>query len=44
LPLATIFRAIGEGVQAIFDYVPGRRLEEEIPLATFREEELTELG
>lgn len=44
LPLATIFRAVGEKVQALFDYVPGRSLEEELPVATFREDELTSLG
>ena len=44
LPLATIFRAVGQKVQALFDYVPGRSLEEELPVATFREDELTNLG
>jgi len=44
LPVATIFRAVGQKVQALFDYVPGRSLEEELPVATFREDELTSLG
>jgi formate dehydrogenase subunit beta len=44
LPVATIFRTVGEKVQALFDYVPGRSLEDELPLATFREDELTSLG
>jgi formate dehydrogenase subunit beta len=44
LPVATIFRTVGERVQALFDYVPGRSLEDELPLATFREDELTSLG
>ncbi|MFB0545790.1 MAG: formate dehydrogenase [Anaerolineae bacterium] len=44
LPVATIFRAVGQKVQALFDYIPGRSLEEEIPLATFREDELGDLG
>jgi len=44
LPVATIFRAVGEKVQALFDYVPGRSLEEELPVATFREDELMSLG
>lgn len=44
IPVSTIFRAVGEKVQAIFEYVPGRSLEEELPLATFREDELNELG
>jgi len=44
LPVATIFRTVGQKVQALFDYVPGRSLEEELPIATFREDELTSLG
>jgi len=44
LPVALIFRAVGQETQAIFDYHPGRSLEEEVPVATFREDELTELG
>jgi formate dehydrogenase subunit beta len=44
LPVATIFRAVGQKVQALFDYVPGRSLEEELPVATFREDELASLG
>jgi hypothetical protein len=35
---------VGYKTQAIFDYVAGRSLEEEVPLATFREDELTALG
>lgn len=41
LPVANIFRAVGQGVQALFDYEPGRSLDDELPLATFREEELS---
>ncbi|MDH4136355.1 MAG: 4Fe-4S dicluster domain-containing protein, partial [Anaerolineae bacterium] len=44
LPVALIFRAVGQETQAIFDYQPGRSLEEEVPVAAFREDELTELG
>jgi formate dehydrogenase subunit beta len=44
IPLTTIFRAVGQEVQATFDYLPGRSLEDELPLATFKEDELTELG
>jgi formate dehydrogenase subunit beta len=40
IPVARMFRAVGSKVQEIFDYVPGRSLEEELPLATFKEEEL----
>ncbi|MFQ6001209.1 MAG: 4Fe-4S dicluster domain-containing protein, partial [Anaerolineae bacterium] len=44
IPLTTIFRAVGQEVQAMFDYLPGRSLEDELPLATFKEDELAELG
>jgi formate dehydrogenase subunit beta len=40
LPLTVIFRAVGEGVQKMLGYVPGRSLEDELPLATFKEEGL----
>lgn len=40
LPLATIFQAIGKKVQDIFEYVPGRSLEENLPLTTYKEVEL----
>lgn len=43
LPVATVFRAIGEKVQAIFDYEPGRSLDEPLPIATFREKELEDV-
>ncbi len=40
IPLTVIFRAIGQEVQALFHYEAGRSLEEELPLAVFREDEL----
>jgi formate dehydrogenase subunit beta len=40
LPLTLIFRAIGQEVQAIFEYEAGRSLDEELPLTVFREDEL----
>ena len=40
LPVARVFRAVGQKVQGIFEYVPGRDLAEEIPISTFREDEL----
>jgi formate dehydrogenase subunit beta len=40
LPVATMFRAVGREVQALFDYTPGRSLEDELPVAAFREDEL----
>ncbi|MFQ5834516.1 MAG: Coenzyme F420 hydrogenase/dehydrogenase, beta subunit C-terminal domain [bacterium] len=44
IPLLKIFRTLGDKVQKIFDYVPGRKIEEELPLATFKEDELKEIG
>jgi len=45
LPVATLFRVIGQRVQGMFDYTPGRSVDEEPPVATFREDELqTESG
>ena len=44
IPVGTIFRAVGQQVQAIFDYHPGRSVEEAAPVQEFREEELTDLG
>ena len=40
IPLGSIFGRVGRNVQALFDYVPGRSLEEELPVTTFKEEEL----
>jgi formate dehydrogenase subunit beta len=41
LPLTVIFRSVGDGVQEMLDYTPGRSLEDELPpLAIFREGEL----
>jgi len=44
IPVSDIFRLVGYQVQRTFDYVPGRSLEEELPLTTFKEAELTEIG
>ena len=44
LPVGTVFRAVGQKVQAQFGYVPGKSLEDPLPLATFREDELQDLG
>jgi formate dehydrogenase subunit beta len=44
IPVGTVFRAVGEKVQALFDYHPGRSLEEAAPVQEFREDELTTLG
>jgi formate dehydrogenase subunit beta len=44
LPVGSVFRAVGQGLQAVFDYVPGRSPDEPLPLITFREDEWTGLG
>lgn len=38
--VAEIFRTVARRTQAAFDYVAGRSLDEPLPMATFREEEL----
>jgi formate dehydrogenase subunit beta len=44
IPVGLIFRAVGEKVQELFDYQPGRSLDEAAPVQEFREDELTMLG
>ena len=44
IPVGTVFRAVGHKAQALFDYHPGRSLEEPAPVQEFREDELTALG
>jgi formate dehydrogenase subunit beta len=44
LPVGQVFRAIGQQVQAVFEYVPGQSVDEPLPLVTFREDEWTEVG
>jgi formate dehydrogenase subunit beta len=44
LPVGRVFRAIGQQVQATFDYEPGRSTDEPLPLVTFREDEWLEVG
>jgi formate dehydrogenase subunit beta len=44
IPVGAIFSAVGEQVQAAFDYHPGRDLGEALPLITFQANEWTEIG
>jgi len=44
IPLLKIFQLTGDRVQKLFEYIPGRSLEDELPMATFREDELTTIG
>jgi formate dehydrogenase subunit beta len=43
IPLWTLFQKVGEDVQGIFNYVPGKDPEEEIPIKTFELDEYTEV-
>jgi formate dehydrogenase subunit beta len=44
IPVASVFKKSGERVAGIFDYIPGRNIEEEIPVMIYKEEEFQELG
>lgn len=43
IPLSIIFKKIGESIQQMFEYVPGKSVEEEIPLITYKQEEFTDI-
>jgi formate dehydrogenase (coenzyme F420) beta subunit len=43
IPVSELFSMVGEEVQSVFDYLPGRNVEEEQPLAYFVEDELMEV-
>ena len=43
IPVSIIFKKIGESVQKIFNYIPGKNIDEDIPLVTFEKEEFTEI-
>jgi formate dehydrogenase subunit beta len=40
LPVATLFRSVGDRIQKMFQYVPGRDIAEVPPVAVFKEDEL----
>ncbi len=40
LPVFGLFRMVGSKVQKVFDYVPGRSVEDELPLVIYKEREL----
>jgi len=44
IPVAAIFQKTGEETRQLFDYLPGKDVEETIPVMIFKEEEFTELG
>jgi formate dehydrogenase subunit beta len=40
LPVATLFRSVGDKIQKMFNYIPGKDIKEVPPVATFKEDEL----
>lgn len=44
IPVGAVFRAIAHHLQAVFEYEPGRDVEEPLPTITFREDEWSEIG
>ncbi len=44
IPVAAMFKKVGEHTASLFDYVAGRDVEEPIPVTVFKEEEFHELG
>jgi formate dehydrogenase subunit beta len=40
LPVATLFRSVGDKIQKMFQYVPGRDIKDVPPVAIFKEDEL----
>ncbi len=44
IPVSVIFRKSGEKVAAIFDYIPGRDVDEQVPVTVFKENEFTDVG
>lgn len=44
IPVSTIFSKVGDSLQKLFDYLPGKDIEEPVPFGTYKEEEFTEIG
>jgi formate dehydrogenase (coenzyme F420) beta subunit len=44
VPVFRIFRLVGSKVQPLFDYVPGRSVDDPLPLTTFKEAEFEKVG
>jgi formate dehydrogenase subunit beta len=43
VPLGSIYKKVGEDVQGVFNYLPGKNLEEEVPIKTFEIDEYSEV-
>ena len=44
IPVATLFSTVGDSLEKVFEYVPGRSLEEPVPEGTYKVEEFVEIG
>ena len=44
LPVGSVFRAIGQRLQTVFEYLPGKDPDEKPPLITFKADEWSEVG
>jgi len=44
IPVSTLFSIVGASLQGMFDYIPGRDVEETVPSGTYKEEEFVETG
>ncbi len=44
IPVATLFTMVGKSAGEVFSYVPGRDLEEELPLTKYEVDELADIG
>lgn len=43
LPLGKIYRKMGKDIQALFGYIPGMSVNDELPFVTFKEDELPDV-
>ena len=43
IPVAQVFKTVGADLQELFEYLPGRSLQEPLPLTTYREEEFHQI-
>jgi formate dehydrogenase (coenzyme F420) beta subunit len=44
IPVASVFKKKGEKTAALFEYLPGRDVEESIPVMVYKEEEFPDIG
>ena len=44
IPVAEIFTMVGDPLQELFDYLPGRDIEEAVPSGTYKEDEFSKTG